>query len=289
MKLNSLPNLDPRLCDCRLIWANERVVEETFLEAELNAEEVSIAWLLRSGWVRVSDGDSELRLGRGEWLFPKKGVSKQQFRPGTRILSIRFQFRNRDGGELFGRNEHRLLRSAEQPALVRRARDLVREVGPWNRRGTLVVGREQIPLDANLGIEAAFFRWLAEYAGAMLRLGERLNTRGVEDARVRKALDWIARHPMSEPFRVTDLARDCGLGVNRLGALFHQATGRSPRAFYETRRLEEARHLLRDSGLSIKEIAWTLGFSSLQHFSNWFRARGGLSPREYAHGRGGGI
>jgi AraC-like DNA-binding protein len=54
------------------------------------------------------------------------------------------------------------------------------------------------------------------------------------------------------------------------------------------RRLEGVRRDLEDAALgtrSITEIAFAWGFSSPEHFSRIFRARYGLSPREWRHQR----
>jgi AraC family transcriptional regulator, positive regulator of tynA and feaB len=50
-------------------------------------------------------------------------------------------------------------------------------------------------------------------------------------------------------------------------------------------RLEACRKALRDQpGRSISEIAWGWGFNDLSHFTKSFRARFGLSPREWRRG-----
>ena len=45
--------------------------------------------------------------------------------------------------------------------------------------------------------------------------------------------------------------------------------------------MEQARALLLNSMLSVKEIAEVLGFSSQYHFSNCFKARIGKSPSDF--------
>jgi len=280
-RITLLPQLDPRSCDCQLIWANEREVEAEYLHAKLDAANLIVGWLLLDGAAVVTDGEGELRVCKGSWIFPGKAGGHQHFEAGSRILSVRFAFRNRGGAEILPRTQHIVVPAARYPELEERAREMVRLASPWTTRGSLMIGRDQIPLDANLEIEAAFYRWLAVYTRTLVREGLTPMVHTIEDPRVRRALAQIEAHPMTERFRVSELARECGLGVNRLGALFHQATGKSPLAHYETLRLERARHLLSDSECSIKEIAWALGFSSLQHFSNWFKTRTGQSPRDF--------
>lgn len=277
-----MPLLDPASCDCRLVWANEREVEPRFLRARLRAADITVGWLLLAGSVRVSVGGSVQRVRAGQWFFPMRADGEQRFTPGARILSVRFALRNRAGPEILTRDRHLVFPAARHPELEARARELALRLAPWARRGSLTIVRHQIPLDANLEIDAAFSRWLAVYLKALLQEGMALRLNPPDDPRVRKALALIAAHPLARRFRVSDLARACGLGVNRLGALFQQATGKSPLAHYEALRLEHARHLLADSDHRIKEIAWALGFGTPQHFSNWFKARQGRSPRSFA-------
>jgi len=57
--------------------------------------------------------------------------------------------------------------------------------------------------------------------------------------------------------------------------------GLPPFAAYDRHRLELARDALRDSAMSVKEIAFELGFNSPPHFSNWFPRRQGCAPRAF--------
>ena len=77
------------------------------------------------------------------------------------------------------------------------------------------------------------------------------------------------------------MAHRVGLSVSQLNRLFAHQMGISPRRYADSRRLEKGRQLLHLNRHSIKEVAAELGFSSLPHFSAWFRRMEGMSPREY--------
>lgn len=278
---NILPCFDFRQCACQLVWANEREVEPQFLRSNLQADSLAVGWLLLEGAAKISDENETVHVCPGQWFFPRAMTGSQEFQAGSRILSLRFGLRNRGGEELLPRDRHVKLQASQFPELELRAREVVARVQPWAPRRSLLLIRDHLPLDANLEIEAAFYCWLSAYARMRVRMGCRPFLQTIEDPRVRRALTLIEQHPMSQRFRVSDLARECGLGVNRLGALFHQATGQSPRTYYETLRLEQAQQLLLDTDTTIKEIAWSLGFHSLPHFSNWFKSRKGESPRAF--------
>ncbi len=65
--------------------------------------------------------------------------------------------------------------------------------------------------------------------------------------------------------------------------LFQRHTGESPIRHIIRIRLEKARRMLRESPLSVAEIAYECGFSSPYYFSRLFRQETGVSPSQYRH------
>lgn len=62
---------------------------------------------------------------------------------------------------------------------------------------------------------------------------------------------------------------------------FQKVYAQSPGKWLLERRLEHARLLMRNAGLSISEIAYDSGFENLSHFSRSFRERFGVSPAAF--------
>ena len=62
---------------------------------------------------------------------------------------------------------------------------------------------------------------------------------------------------------------------------FRDTYGRTPRAYLSERRIERARELLRTANLTVTEICYLVGFSSLGSFSARFKENVGVSPSEY--------
>jgi len=77
------------------------------------------------------------------------------------------------------------------------------------------------------------------------------------------------------------LERVSGLSPSRLQALFREVTGYPPLDYLRRLRVEEARRLLADGRLSVKEVGARTGFRDLSHFSKVFRRVDGLSPAHY--------
>lgn len=77
---------------------------------------------------------------------------------------------------------------------------------------------------------------------------------------------------------LTDIARECGLSPSYFARAFKVSTGMPPHKWLMDRRLDKAVDLLRNSALSIGEIARVCGFSDQAHFTRAFRAAKGMPP-----------
>lgn len=82
-------------------------------------------------------------------------------------------------------------------------------------------------------------------------------------------------------WKLDELGKLTGLSPNYLSTQFRLAFGQPPLRYLQQVRIERARQLLCDTGMSITQIAGELGFSSSQHFSTVFKQSTGQTPREY--------
>lgn len=110
-----------------------------------------------------------------------------------------------------------------------------------------------------------------------MSLSQRLN---IHHPKVLKALDLMALN-LETPLSTSGLANRLAISVRQLERLCHQYLGTSPSAYYLQMRIEYARSLLSDSGLSIAEIALASGFSSTAHFSRRYRAFYGTTASQH--------
>ncbi|WP_078085971.1 helix-turn-helix domain-containing protein [Microbulbifer mangrovi] len=90
----------------------------------------------------------------------------------------------------------------------------------------------------------------------------------------------LMRNNLSEPLQTGELAAFLNISVKKLERIFSRRRGVLPARFYRELRLQQARELLFESGLSIDEIGQQCGFRSASHFSRCFREYCGRSPRE---------
>lgn len=80
-----------------------------------------------------------------------------------------------------------------------------------------------------------------------------------------------------------ELAAAVGITARQLERLFRHHLGSTPVTFYLGVRLDKARHLLRQSDMSVLEVALACGFESASYFARRYRARFDVSPRQDRH------
>ena len=101
---------------------------------------------------------------------------------------------------------------------------------------------------------------------------------GIHRSELIAALE-VMEHNLGQPLTRTEVAQRVGLSTRQLDRLFAGELGASFTTHYRTIRLERARDLIRQTTLSITEIALACGFASPGHFSRSYRERFGLSPK----------
>src|ERR1700750_2859059 len=99
-------------------------------------------------------------------------------------------------------------------------------------------------------------------------------------ARLRRVRDRIDRE-FDQPLDVEALARDAAMSAGHFSRAFRQAYGESPYSYVMTRRIERAMALLRRGDLSVTEVCFEVGCSSLGPFSSRFTELVGLAASHY--------
>ena len=99
-------------------------------------------------------------------------------------------------------------------------------------------------------------------------------------ARLRRVRDRIDRE-YAQPLDVAALARGVQMSAGHLSRQFRLAYGESPYSYLMTRRIERAMALLRRGDLSVTEVCFAVGCSSLGTFSVRFTELVGVPPSTY--------
>lgn len=97
---------------------------------------------------------------------------------------------------------------------------------------------------------------------------------------LRQVRDRIDRD-YREPLDVPALAKGVHMSAGHLSRRFKQEFGESPYSYLMTRRIERAMTLLRRGDLSVTEVCFAVGGSSLGTFSTRFSELVGMPPSEY--------
>jgi transcriptional regulator GlxA family with amidase domain len=99
-------------------------------------------------------------------------------------------------------------------------------------------------------------------------------------ARLRRVRDRIDRD-FAQPLNVEALARGVNMSAGHLSRQFRLAYGESPYSYLMTRRIERAMALLRCGDLSVTDVCFAVGCSSLGTFSTRFTELVGMPPSAY--------
>jgi transcriptional regulator GlxA family with amidase domain len=99
---------------------------------------------------------------------------------------------------------------------------------------------------------------------------------------LRRVRDRMDRE-YAQPLDVEALARGAHMSAGHLSRQFRLAYGESPYAYLMTRRIERAMALLRRGDLSVTEVCFAVGCSSLGTFSSRFTELVGVPPSVYRH------
>lgn len=84
----------------------------------------------------------------------------------------------------------------------------------------------------------------------------------------------------AQPLSLETLAADLGLSLRQLRRVVQQELGVTPLELRQTRRLLLAKQLLTETHLSVTEIAFASGFSSLRRFNHVFQRQYRLAPSQ---------
>jgi AraC family transcriptional regulator len=90
----------------------------------------------------------------------------------------------------------------------------------------------------------------------------------------------ILLEQIGEPITIKQLSRKVAMNECYLKKGFKEMFGTTIFDFYQNQRMEHARYLLYEKGLSVTEVSDILGYSSISHFSTAFKKQTGLKPCE---------
>ncbi len=157
------------------------------------------------------------------------------------------------------------------------------EVKTWPRKGRDVLGRIQ-----------TLARWMYEITPPKIRQDQHIiqialemilyefhNSHIPADEQLEIRLRRYLQEHLAEQLTLDDLAKAIGITKYHFVRKFKNETGISPMAYLRQIRVQNAKNLLGNTPLPIKNIAPQVGLVDEYHFSRVFSRVVGLSPREY--------
>jgi AraC-like DNA-binding protein len=98
--------------------------------------------------------------------------------------------------------------------------------------------------------------------------------------RLCRARDLLAAEYQSQ-VPLDTAAREACLSPFHFHRLFRSTFGETPHDFLTRRRMDRARHLLASGEMSVTEVCFEIGYSSLGSFSTKFQSLVGVAPTQY--------
>ena len=104
--------------------------------------------------------------------------------------------------------------------------------------------------------------------------------KGTYDDYVQKSIEYISSQ-YSYHITVEEIAQYAGVSRSHLFRAFQSCLGQSPKEYLTEYRIQQACRLLKETGLSVSAIAYSVGFENNLYFSKAFRKVKKTSPTEY--------
>ena len=131
-------------------------------------------------------------------------------------------------------------------------------------------------------------RLKGKYSGAQQQIDklELPEVKGNDEMLMERIMKSVNKNLSNSDFNVDMLTQEVGISRAQLHRKMKEMTGISTSEFIRNIRLEQAARLLREQKVNVTQVAYTVGFSNLAHFSTIFRKHFGVSPSEYAEREG---
>jgi len=105
--------------------------------------------------------------------------------------------------------------------------------------------------------------------------------KGNDELLMERIMKAVNAHLSDSDFNVDMLTREVGISRAQLHRKMKELTGLPVSEFIRNIRLEQAVRLLKEQKINVTQVAYSVGFSNVAHFSTVFRKQFGVSPSEY--------
>lgn len=121
---------------------------------------------------------------------------------------------------------------------------------------------------------------IAKLLASANRMPERPKVSALARWRLKRAIDYFEAQ-IGQRVSLAAVASSAGLTRMHFAAQFRAATGLSPHEYLLRRRIERAQEMLAETGMSLVDIALSVGFQTQSHFTSVFKRYAGQPPRAW--------
>jgi AraC-like DNA-binding protein len=271
------PPMNWAAVQCRLLWYYQGIPRGP----QGRFETINLVfWRLIKGRVRVTFPEIELEACPGSWVAIVRGMRKQEFSSDAYIESIHAHV---DAGAAEWAGPPAAVFQDRRGKLKLATAALGEVVGERRADGRVPGARilQATSFQEQARIQGGLWRFFEELVPLLQASGIALRAPQNIDARVARSMAIIERWPWTAPWDRDSISRLAGISASQLDRVWRECRNQTPCQYWDLRRIRFAREKLENTRWSIKEIASELGFTHLAQFSNWFRCRQSMSPREY--------
>lgn len=101
----------------------------------------------------------------------------------------------------------------------------------------------------------------------------------------KKLRSYLDSEIFAKPITLNDMCEHINLSPSQMNRIFKKDFSQTPCQYLLSLKISAAQELLITSDKSVKEIAFNLGFSDEYYFSNIFKKKTGLAPRNYRNSK----
>jgi AraC-like DNA-binding protein len=138
----------------------------------------------------------------------------------------------------------------------------------------------EIVLDEKPGFQQVASGMIMKLLGYLVSFEKQRNFSGKRMEKVIRNVCFEIRENIGKEIDFKQFAEENNVGYSYFRKMFKQYTGIAPVKYQLDLKIRRAREMLASSDLSIKEIAYEMGFQSIHYFSRIFKKKTGMSPSE---------
>ena len=111
--------------------------------------------------------------------------------------------------------------------------------------------------------------------------GKQLALRKQDVEKILEAKELLLQN-LDESLTIEELSREVGINQTKLKTGFKKVFDKPVKTWLRDKKLEKAKLLLLEGKLSVREIASSIGYTNQSHFSNKFKEKYGVLPKDYS-------